>query len=858
MNRILIFILGLLVLACKSNKNMVDQSDVPYEVIIEETYLDTLIVSAPKIVEEIDNELPLFRASYKRTNDLIHTALNLFFDWERQYVIGQATLDFKAIRKNKSLELQAKNFDIKEIKLNGKSTPFEYDNQLISIPLDKEYKRAESFQLWIDYVAKPNEGPVGGSDAIMSDKGLFFINPLNEIKGKPRQIWTQGETEHNSKWFPTIDKPNERCTQEMYLTVEKDLETLSNGKLISSTDNGDGTKTDYWKQSLAHAPYLFMIAIGEFSITEDEWNGIPLMYYVDTAYAAHAEKIYNHTPEMLSFFSDLLEYPYPWEKYAQVAVSDYVSGAMENTTAVIYGDFVLKTERELIDNHNDQIVAHELFHHWFGDLVTCESWSNLTMNEGFANYAEYLWYEYKYGKDEAEWHRINELSSYIQSAYSMGMHDLIDYQYADKEDMFDAHSYNKGGLVLHMLRNYLGDELFFEGLHEFLQEHQYTAVEAHDLRLTMEEVSGEDLIWFFDQWYFSSGHPELEINYSSDEEEKSLEISCMQTQEGDGVPSIFQLPVDIKIYFEDGSIVTKAVMLNQRKQNFEFGPFDQVIGAVVFDGNHIIPGQINETAWKDFDQVLLQYSKEFQDRYFATKRLSKAGISEASIKQILNQGHYTIRRYALSSIEDPKLLAQLALNDPHSEIRAEALASLADKDIDEAVRISYKLIKTEQAYPPIIEAIDILAVQNEESAIRELLSLSKDYVKPFYPIYFELLASTQNPKYISRFEEELFQVDLMNLFDYFQSYRELAQYGSVDQNVKAAELFSQVAMDSANLSFKRYIAAYSIKQLKLNLQGQKDKIEGKESQMKVFDKLLHKIIKKENDPSMRARFESLV
>ena len=271
---------------------------------------------------------------------------------------------------------------------------------------------------------------------------MFFINPNNEDPEKPQQIWTQGETEWNSRWFPTTDKPNERCTQEMYLTVADKYVTLSNGLLKSSKKNADGTRTDYWKMDMPHAPYLFMIAVGEFAVVKQTWENIPVEYYVEPAYKADAKKIFNHTPEILSFFSKITGVKYPWQKYSQVVVRDYVSGAMENTTGVIYGDFVQKTERELIDNHNDGIVAHEMFHHWFGDYVTCESWANLTMNEGFANYSEYLWFEHKYGREEADRHRRNEINGYLGSVGQGGAHALIHWGYNDKEDRFDAHSYN--------------------------------------------------------------------------------------------------------------------------------------------------------------------------------------------------------------------------------------------------------------------------------------------------------------------------------------------------------------------------------------------------------------------------------
>ena len=275
------------------------------------------------------------------------------------------------------MELDAKNFDFKSIKLfNGTALEYSYEGekQQVHITLDREYQRGEEVELVIDYTAIPAQS--GGSAAITSDKGLFFINPRGEEGDKPTQIWTQGETENNSRWFPTIDKPNERCTQEVYVTVDDRFTTLSNGTLVSKNKNSDGTRTDYWKQELPHAPYLFMLAIGEFDVVEDEkWNGIPVNYYLESKWSPYAKDIFPYTREMLTFFSELTGVDYPWQKYSQVAVRDYVSGAMENTTAVIFGEFMHGTDRDLIDvDRNEKIVAHEMFHHWFGDYVTCESW----------------------------------------------------------------------------------------------------------------------------------------------------------------------------------------------------------------------------------------------------------------------------------------------------------------------------------------------------------------------------------------------------------------------------------------------------------------------------------------------------
>ncbi|MEL6718728.1 MAG: M1 family metallopeptidase, partial [Bacteroidota bacterium] len=380
-------ILLLIFSACNSSKNTIVFPE------MEERIMDTLVVTAPpmteeeKMLDEIveeDYELPKFNASSKRTFDLLHTKLEVRFDWAAEQVIGKATLTLKPyFYATDQLTLDAKNFKFNSVREKGKKEDlkYTYDEKQIVIDLGRELTRNDKIDIEIDYIATPRAD--GGSSAITSDKGLFFINPTGE-EDKPQQIWTQGETEHNSRWFPTIDKPNERTTQELYITVEDRFRTLSNGLLVSSEKNADGTRTDYWNMDQPHAPYLFMIAVGEFAVVQEKWNELLLEYYVEPEYREVAKKIFPYTPDMLSFFSERLGVKYPWQKYSQVVVRDYVSGAMENTTAVIFGEFMQGDEEFLKDNlTNEKIVAHEMFHHWFGDYVTCESWANLTMNEGF-------------------------------------------------------------------------------------------------------------------------------------------------------------------------------------------------------------------------------------------------------------------------------------------------------------------------------------------------------------------------------------------------------------------------------------------------------------------------------------------
>ncbi|MBA3899620.1 MAG: M1 family metallopeptidase, partial [Bacteroidetes bacterium] len=395
-------------------------------------------------------ETKTYNESRKRIHDLVHTKLEVKFDYEQAYLHGNATLTLTPyFYPTETLELDAKGMDILEVSLinkekNHKELTYHYNEELLKIELDKTYLRNDTFQVYIKYIAKPDERLEKGSSAITSDKGLYFINPDGKDPNKPIQIWTQGETESNSVWFPTIDSPNERMSQELYITVPEQYVTLSNGLLVFSMENADSTRTDYWKQDLPHTPYLTMMAIGDYAIVKDKWRSLDVNYYIEKEFEPYARDIFGNTPEMLEFYSKLLGVNYPWDKYHQVIVRDYVSGAMENTGAVIYGEFMNKTSRELLDGDNESIIAHELFHHWFGDLVTCESWANLPLNEAFATYGEYLWIEYKYGRDAADSHLQGNLNQYLSEAKSKQV-DMIRFDYEDKEDMFDSHSYAKGG-----------------------------------------------------------------------------------------------------------------------------------------------------------------------------------------------------------------------------------------------------------------------------------------------------------------------------------------------------------------------------------------------------------------------------
>jgi aminopeptidase N len=514
-----------------------------------------------------------------------------------------------------------------------------------------------------------------------NNKGLFFINPLGKEKNKPTQIWTQGETESNSGWFPTIDKPNQKTTDEISMTVLDKYKTLSNGLLVSQKKNSDGTRTDKWKMDLPHAPYLMMMVVGEYSVINDSYKGKEVSYYVEKEYAPVARKIFGLTPEMIGFFSRITGVDFPWPKYAQITVRDFIAGAMENTTATTHGDiYAQKDARQLIDGNTwEDIIAHELFHQWFGDYITTESWSNTTLNESFADFSETLWEEYKHGKDAGDEQNYNGMQAYMLRGGEKK--DLVRFHYKGQLDMFDEVSYQKGGRILNMLRNQVGDSAFFKSLNLFLTTKKFQSAEAQDLRLAFEEVTGQDLNWFWNQWYYGSGHPKLDISYNYDATGKTAKVYIRQTQPD----KIFRFQISVDVY-QGAEKNRYKVWVDQVADTLSF-PAASKPDLINVDGDKIL--LCEKVDHKTLDNYLFQYqyAGSYVDRREAIDFASGEKDAKALdlMKTALKDKFPGLRIYAIQKLNikndsiknvvDP-LLADLAKNDPKSLVRAEAIGAL--------------------------------------------------------------------------------------------------------------------------------------------------------------------------------------
>lgn len=640
-----------------------------------------------------------------RINNLVHTKLDVKLDFENAWLYGKAWITLTPqFNPTDSLTLDAKGMDLHKVSiidnnLKTQDLRYTYDRQKLYIKLPKTYAKGERYTIYVNYTSKPNAYEKEmGVDPMLGVKGLFFINPKGENKKKPVQVWTQGETESNSVWFPTIDQTQQKTTQEIYMTVPSKYVTLSNGKLISQKKNNDGTRTDYWKMDLPHSPYLFYMGVGDYAVVKDSWRGKEVNYYVEKEYGPVAKKIFGNTPEMMTYFSKLTGIDYPWPKYSQITGRDFVAGAMENTTATMHQEGAQQDARELTDeNRWEGTIAHELFHHWFGDYVTAESWSHLTVNESFADYSQTLWDEYKYGKDAGDAENLRGMQGYLMG--NNENKDLVRFYYADKEEMFDAVSYQKGGRILHMLRRHMGDSAFFKGINLYLKTNKFKSAEAHHLRLAMEEISGQDLTWFFNQWYFGSGHPKLDIQYLYAENSKEATVVVSQSQESG---KVFRIPTYIDIY-QGNNKTRHKVWVENLTDTFRFtSPTKPHL--INFDGEKILLCEKKEN--KTLDEYVHQY-------YFA--------------------GNYVDRKEAVDFCgekkNEPKAQALLkdAIRDPYHEIRLLALR---------------KIDLQQEKERPVFET---------EIASR----VEREVKRPVKAAMIALLGKTKNPSYKSLYEKHV-------------------------------------------------------------------------------------------------------
>jgi aminopeptidase N len=615
----------------------------------------------------------------ERGYDLRDVRLDLAFDWEKREVSGTATNTLAPLRPGLDhLEFHAAGLEVTRVRLAGEELPFSRDPaaQTLTVHLGHPHEPGEVLAVAIDYTAHPRTG-------------LYFVGPDAAYPAKPRQIYSQGEPDLNRYWFPSWDAPNDRATSELFATVKQPFQVIGNGRLVEVLDRPDGTRTFHWRMEQPHPTYLTSVVVGEFSRVADAWQGVPVEYYVPPGREADARAALGRTPEMMGYFSELTGLPYPFAKYAQTFVYDFPWGGMENVTATTETERTLHTEDQDADFTSDDLVSHELAHQWFGDLISCRSWDQTWLSEGFADYFAALWNGHAHGADAFAVAIDSLREGYLTEAEEDYRRPIVTQRFTDPIRMFDAHSYQKGALVLHMVRYLVGEDAWWRGIREYVRRYAGQTVTTADFQSTMEEVSGVPLGPLIDQYVLGAGHPELGVRWEWRPETRQVHITVEQRQRISEETGFFSFPVEIELLGEHGATEQRVqrIDLEARRHQDIYLPSETRPRTVVFDPH----GWMLKTL--DFQKPLdewiaqLDTAPEPAARLDALRALGALGggmakgEAEAALGRVLHGGAFHgLRRAAadaLGALGTEAALRELrSADEADSRVRTAQLAAL--------------------------------------------------------------------------------------------------------------------------------------------------------------------------------------
>jgi aminopeptidase N len=648
-----------------------------------------------------------------------HLAVEVTLDVATKRIAAVATLDVRRIDPSaEEVALDAVGFEVDDLTLDGRAGKWRYDGVrlFVSIALG-----ADKGRVVVTYRASPR-------------RGLYFLEPDEHYPNRPRQVWSQCQEEGARHWVPCHDSPDLKTTTEIIAHVPNGWYALSNGELVSKVTPRTGDFTYHWKMTDPHSSYLLTLVAGDFAeISETARLGdrdVPVTYLVPRGREEDARRTFGRTPQMIRHFSDVTGVPYPWNKYAQIVVSDFIFGGMENTTATTLYEHVLLDERATLDISSDDLIAHELAHQWFGDYVTCRAWYEAWLNEGFATFFEHVWREKHLGRDEYHYALKADLAAYLSEAHGRYRRPIVCQDYDAPLDLFDRHLYEKGCLVLHVLRAELGDSLFWGGVKAYLAAHPRAVVETRDLQRAMEGVSGRGLGRFFEQWVSKAGHPEVEIGLAW--ERGILTLAAKQTQAtSDGVPACFELPLDVDIGDADGKVTRRTVRMTERQQTFAV-PVDERPAFVVVDPEARILGEVRLKAAGDMLREQLSKAPTARGRWLAAQALAK--VDDPATLRALGHTLSDENAFWATRVECAASLGKLRTREGFEALRAaartehpkvrraivEALGSFRTSDALEAIR---PFALRDESYLVEAEAARALGRTRQPGAFEPLVDL---------------------------------------------------------------------------------------------------------------------------------------
>ncbi len=631
-------------------------------------------------------ELPGAKPHYNpdRPGQVNHIFLDLIIDIPGQSFEGSCQIILTPIRQGiSSLILDAVDLNINSVFIEGISQPFDYDRSLLTIHL-LQPTTDKPIILTINYQVKQPQ------------RGLYFIAPDEYYPDKPMQVWTQGEEEDSRFWFPCFDYPGQLVTSEIRVKITQPYIAISNGELISVATVGED-RIYHWSQKQIHPTYLMTLAVGDFAELCDSWNGVPVTYYVEKGREEEGQRSMGKTTRMIEFFSQKFGYPYPYPKYAQVCVDDFIFGGMENTSTTILTDRCLIDQRASIDHTwTESLVAHELAHQWFGDLVVIKHWSHAWIKEGMASYSEVLWTESEYGKADASYYLLGEARSYLEEDASRYRRPIVTHVYREAIELYDRHLYEKGACVYHMIRSILGEDLFGKALHTFVRDNAHKTVETVDLLRAIEKATGYNLLFLFDQYVYRGGHPDYKVAYSWDNQNNLAQLTVTQTQDE---KELFDLKIPVAFAYLNSEDITYNLRIHQKEQSFYF-PLAQKPDFVKFDrGNNFLKTVTLEYPIGEL-KAQLQQDPDPISRIYAAIAIAKKG--------------------GLEAIEALGISLE---NEPFWGVRVEVAKQLATLRLDQAVTALIKGLNDEKAQVrrAVVEGLSEIKTLDSYNALKSLL-----------------------------------------------------------------------------------------------------------------------------------------
>ena len=640
-------------------------------------------------------------AERSRDFDALHYRLTFRFDEKNKSYRGENVATLSALKDNrKECTLDAEDFTVNSVvDPTGKPLSFSQTQDKLKISLPTVFNYNEKFTVVIRYSGRKTE------------RGFNFIDKTNET---PSQIITYSWPDNAHHWFPCYDFPNDKVTHEIIATVKNNYNVLSNGRLLKVTeDKVYNTKTFHWQQDLPHPTCLITLVAGPFEIIEDSLGNIPIHYWVYPEDRENAARIFKLTPSVMEFFINTFNYKYPWAKYDQVCWGG-MEGGIENTTATALGHGVIQDIRADQDFPSSKLIAHELAHQWWGDLVTERSWNDIWLSEGFATYSEYLYSAHALGPTEGALNLLEKKNHYLKDARNRYIRPIVCSRYNSPNDLLDSHSYPKSASVLHMLRFTLGDRAFFRALNRFLTKYAFNVADTHDFINTIKETTGENLDWFFNQWLYKPGHPVFQVRYTWNGSQQNIILEINQTQDmSAGIP-VFKTPVIIRIDTPNKT-VSHRIFLSHEKDAFKIKVPQKPLMVKFDHGDYLL----YDLDFKKSKEELMYQVKhdDVPGRIWAAKELMKYKKNEDAIQTLIDVAQddpfWAVRLAALDQ------LASLRNNgwesffkeryaDSNSKVRAAAVFALGDLRFLRLVPFFKDVFKKDQSY--LVQAQALLAI----------------------------------------------------------------------------------------------------------------------------------------------------